>query len=85
MNLTPANGVFSFSFVVVWDKHGSRRDDIPACDLTPPSFTFAGEIISGGANVCGNAFACIAESPTVVQELMKKSIYYDKVRFNGNP
>ncbi|KAF7530598.1 hypothetical protein PCG10_000107 [Penicillium crustosum] len=76
-----------YSFVVVWDKPGSGRiTDIPS-DLAPPFYTFAGEILSGrSSNILeaehtkarGNAFACIAQSPDMVREQMKKSVYYQK-------
>ncbi|KAJ5442200.1 hypothetical protein N7445_005207 [Penicillium cf. griseofulvum] len=79
-----------YSFVVVWDKPGSGRiTDIPS-DLAPPFYTFAGEILNGKSSntlnaehtkARGNAFACIAQSPDMVREQMKKSVYYQKVKF----
>ncbi|CAI7588462.1 unnamed protein product [Penicillium discolor] len=74
-----------YSFVVVWDKPGSGRiTDIPS-DLAPPFYTFAGEILNGkSSNILnaehtkarGNAFACIAQSPDMVREQMKKSVMF---------
>lgn len=80
-----------FSFVVVWDRKGAQRVNPVKCDLIPPHYTFAGEIIdkrvfatapTGQPKVRGNAFSCVAESPDEVRAKMLSSVYCQEVRIS---